>query len=468
MSTPLVAAPDYPRTYLVRLWARGLLIIVGCLAIAGGVGLYLTSARGPAGFEMPALLVIVVFVLFGVCLLAAVWRSKVVLTQDAIEVHGLFTVRRLARSEIAGRRLLRVNYGQTVTEIVPNTEGVKPLKFSSSSMQTDRVLDSWLGALPDLDARETQAFEAAIASDPELGQTPEERLAHLARARKLASAFNAVTFVVSMWGFFYPRPYSAALLTAALLPWAAILLVAKSGGLYRLDTQRNDVRPNVAAALYMPGFVLLMRAVLDVGVLDWERALIYGALAAVVMGWAALMSDPTLRARRAAALALFALSCTYGYGAVVLGNFELDRAPDTEYRVAVLARHVSRGSRSTTYYLTLAPWGPRTEPKDVSVSWTLYNRTPSGGTVCVHQGPGALDISWYVIRACGDAVRCARPRPHLALAAGLAAAVRSARTLAISLSVLARSSLRYCSSPGEGSAIATYSPLTARVGTLSI
>jgi hypothetical protein len=442
MSTPLVAAPDYPRTYLVRVWARGLLIIVGCLAIAGGVGLYLMSARGPAGFAMPVLPVIVGFVLFGAWLLAAVWRSKVVLTGDAIEVHGLLTVRRLARSEIAGRRLLRVNYGQTVTEIVPNTPGVKPLKFSASSMQTDSVLNSWLGALPDLDANEAQASEAEIASDPELGHTPEERLARLARARKLASAFNAVSFAACMWGFFYPRPYSAALLSAALLPWAAILLVARSGGLYRLNTERNNVRPNLAGAIWMPAFVLLMRAVLDVGVLDWQRALIYTVLAAVVLCWAALTSDTTLRARRAAALAVFALSCTYGYGAVVLGNAELDHAPGNQYRVAVLARHVSRGSKSTTYYLTLAPWGPRTQPKDVSVSWALYSRTPSGATVCVHQGPGALDISWYVVRACGDPLWCARPHAHLDLAAGLAAAARSVRTLAISWSVLARSSLR--------------------------
>lgn len=402
MSTPLVAAPDYPRTYRARLWARGLLIIVGCLAIAGGVGLYLQSARGPAASSavMPLLLTMMLFVLFGACLLASVWRSKVVLTADAIEIHGLLTVRHLARSEIAGRRLLRVNYGQTVTAIVPNTAGAKTLKFSSSSMQTDSVLDSWLDALPDLDAKDTQASEAEIASNPELGQTPEERLERLARARKLAAAFNGVSFGVSMWGLFYPQPYAAAVLSAALLPWAAILLAAKSGGLYRLDTQRNDVRPNLAAAVFLPGLVLLMRAAQDVGVLDWQRALIYAALVAIVLCWAALMSDATLRARRPAALALLAFSCSYGYGAVVLGNAGLDHAPGKEYRVCVLGRHVSRG-RSTSYYLTLSSWGPRSEPKDVSVSRSLYQRTPAGGIVCVLQGPGALDIAWYVVRACG-------------------------------------------------------------------
>jgi hypothetical protein len=400
VSTPLAAASDYPRTYLMRMWARGLMIIVGGLALAGGAGLYLMCAHGPSGPAMPLLLVCVAFALFGACMVAAVWRSKVVLTADAIEVHGLFTVRRLARSEIAGRRLLSINYGQTLTELVPSAAGMKALKLSSSSMQTDSFLDSWLGTLPDLDAKEAQAAVAEIAADPELGQTPEERLARLARARKLASAFNAVAFITCLWGLLYPQPYAAAVFTAAILPWGAILLVARSGGLYRLDARRNEVRPNVAAGLYMPGFVLLLRAVDDVGVLDWQRTLIYGVLAAVVLCWAALMSDATLRTHRASVLALFALSCAYGYGAVVLGNAGLDRAPGTEYRVAVLGRHVSRGSRSTTYYLSLAPWGPRREPKDVSVSRALYDRTPSGGVVCVRQGPGALGISWYVVDGC--------------------------------------------------------------------
>lgn len=400
MSTPFAAQPDYPRTYHMASWSRGLLIIVGGLAVAGGAGFYLVSAGQSAGFSLSLLLVMVTFVLFGLCLLSAVWRSRVVLTADAIEVHGVFTVRRLARADIGGRRLLRVNYGQTVTQLLPNAAGLKTLKFSSSGMQRDGVLDAWIAALPDLDAKEAADSAAEVAADPELGQTPQERLGRLAGAKKTAYAVNAITMALALWGYVYPRPYGPVLLALAVLPWGAVALVAKSAGLYRIDTRRNDVRPAVAVAIFAPGFVLLLRATMDVGVLDWQRALCYGALTAAVLCWAALLSDPAARARRASALTLVALTCAYGYGAVVLANSALDHAPGDRYRVPVLARHMS-GGRSTSYYLTLSPWGPRELPKDVSVPHALYLRAAPGKTVCIHRGPGALGISWYVVTLCG-------------------------------------------------------------------
>jgi len=372
------------------------------LMVALGAGLWLVSGRSPAGSSAAAPLLIGLppLMLLGAYLLGSAWRAKLVLTEDAIELHGLFRVRRLGRSDIAGRRMQQLNYGQTMTELVPNIPGTRPLKFSQSSMRSDALLDAWVSALPDLDARDAQASEAEIAADGELGQTPGERLARLAQAKRVAKAFNALTWGAALWGFFYPQPYAAAVLVAAILPWAAIALVAKSGGLYRLDRRRNDVRPNLASALYLPGFVLLMRAVQDVGVLDWQRPLVYGALIAVVLCWAALRADATVGEQRITAAVLFALACVYGWGAVVLTNSELDRASGSDYRVQVFDRHYSRGSRSTSYYLRLAPWGPRRAPQDVSVPRGLYASAPPGSVVCIHQGPGALGIPWYVVRAC--------------------------------------------------------------------
>jgi hypothetical protein len=267
-------------------------------------------------------------------------------------------------------------------------------------MRTDAALEAWLNSIPDLDAQEAAAARAEIVADPELGQTPDERLASLERAKKLARVFNGVTWAAAGWGFFYPQPYALALLVLALLPWAAIILAAKGHGLYRLDGRRNDVRPNLAAAMYLPGFVLLMRAVEDVGVLDWKLALTYSVLATVIVFLAATRGDPTLWERRSVAVGLFCLMGAYGYGTVTLGNSELDAAAGQNYRVQVLAMHYSRGSKSTSYYLKLAPWGPRTQPEDVSVSSALYGVTRPGSEVCVHQGPGALGIGWYVVRAC--------------------------------------------------------------------
>jgi hypothetical protein len=51
-------------------------------------------------------------------------------------------------------------------------------------------------------------------------------------------------------------------------------------------------------------------------------------------------------------------------------------------------------------HLMLDRWGPRTEPADVTVTRDVYLQAAPRGVVCVHTGPGALTIPWYVVRVC--------------------------------------------------------------------
>jgi len=402
MSLHPAAANDYPRTYRAARWVYVLTIPVGLAFCGLGVALaYLLGGEAQsAGALAGVALLVVAVAAFGAWMLAATLRPKVVLTEDAVEVHGLVRVRRLARADIAGRRLLSLQYGQKLLVLRAKDPRVRALKIPSS-MRTDAVWDAWVQALPDLDAQDAQALEAEVASNAELGQTPQERLARLGAAKKLANALNLTTYAVAAWGYFYPRPYGLAVVALGILPWIAIVMVAKSSGLCRIDSRRGDPRPTLAIPMIIPGLVLLMRAVLDVGVLDLVRALMFAAAAALLLTWAAFMSDGALRERLWSAALLLLPGCAYGYGAVVLGDCLLDSAPGENFRVAVLAQHVSHG-RSTSYHLQLDHWGPRSEPDDVTVSRELYEQSPPGSTVCVHRGPGALGIAWFDVVGCGD------------------------------------------------------------------
>jgi hypothetical protein len=393
---------EYPRTYRMAPWAYALTIGAAVLMLALGIGALVLIMRAYGSASAGLLLMSVLVLpleLLGLYLLASALRTSLVLSADAIEVHETFRVRRLARCDIAGRRLLKLNYGQTMTQLIPSGAGMKPFKFSQSGLRTDAFFDAWMASLPDLDAQEILASEAQVAANAELGATPEERMARLAAGKKVASALTVITWAAAAWGYMYPHPYAAALLALALLPWLAIALAAKSAGLYRIDTRRNDVRPSVAIAIYLPGLVLLMRALQDIGVLELQRALLYAALTAALFCWAAVMSDAAARSKPAIVILLLALGCPYGYGVVVLGNSQLDRAAGDHYEVNVLARHIS-GGRNRSYYLTLAPWGPRSEAREVTVPRTLYANAQPGQPVCIHQGPGALGISWYAVSSC--------------------------------------------------------------------
>jgi hypothetical protein len=392
---------EYPRIYRLALWNRALGIALGVLLAGPGalgllwVALQLGSHPVVAVLEIMACAVLAA----GVWMMASALRTRVVLTADAVTVQGAIRTRQMARADIAGRRIVSLQYGQKITVLYPKEPRGPQFKLPQS-LRTDAAWDAWLQAVPDLDAQQVRELEAEVAANPELGQTPEERLGRLAAARKLARPFNGVSYGAMLWVFLYPRPYELALLTAAALPWLAIVLAAKSHGLYRLDTQRNDARPTLGAAVLLPGVGLLTRALTDVGVLDIGRALTLAAAVAVLLSWAALVSSGGLRGRRVRALLLLGFSCAYGYGTVVLANRMLDGAPGELYRVGVLARHVSRGSRSTTYHLLLDHWGPRSVPNDVAVPRQLYEQAVPGTLVCVHRGPGALTISWFQVSVC--------------------------------------------------------------------
>jgi len=398
VSAPLNPA-DYPRTYGTRLAGPVLLVIGVGLALAA-VGLIV--AAGPNGHPSRSplsFLWVLACVTLLPCILVLICarRSKLVLSEDAIERHGVFSVRTLARCDIAGRRLVRVR-ANSITLLVPRGQGVKTWRLSFSSFKTDALLEAWIASLPDLDALDLSAAEAQLEADPQLGSTPEERVARLAVAKKLAQAFNAATLGAAAWGYGYPKPYWAAVLTLALLPWAAVVTVARSDGLYRILTQRNQVRPSLALPMLVPGFVLLVLS-LRTGVLDVPRALSCAVVVAVLLAGAGFASDATMREQRGSALLWMLLLLSYGYGSVVLGNRLLEHSPGEDYQVAVLGKRMSHG-RSTAYYLMLAPWGPRREPGEVSVSRTLYAAEMPGDSVCVHQGPGALGIGWYVVAPC--------------------------------------------------------------------
>ena len=199
----------------------------------------------------------------------------------------------------------------------------------------------------------------------------------------MSGIFYALTALAAVWIWLFPQADLAAILVLVLLPWAALVPVAVSPHLYRFDDQRNDVRPNLAYAAIMAGL-----------------ALAAGALLVALLSCAQLRCSAASRGRASVALSLCLINCFYGYGAVALVDSKLDVAARNHYQVEVLARHSSASYRSRSYYLRLAPWGPRSYPRDVLVRRALYARLPRGSTACVEQGAGALGISWYVVSAC--------------------------------------------------------------------
>jgi hypothetical protein len=403
VSTPQAAALDYPRTYHGSLAARIVALIVAVMFIGFAAVPLVLSSRGA---RVPAFvpLLLLVPLAIGLYALLTAFRSRLVLSADAIEVCGAFTTRRLMRAEIAGRRRIQLKNG-TATVLVPRVEGQKILRFDDGQFARDPLLDTWLGSLPDLDARDRDASEAQIEANPEFGPTPEARRAWLEEAGRLATVFNVAAIAAALWALLLRDPYGIGSLVLVILPPAALYIAGRSHGLYRLSFERNDARPTLALAVLAPGFALPVHAFQDIGVLDVPRLLIYVASLTLLLAWLGLRSAPPSRATAGASspagpwailvIALFG----YSLGVLVLGNTWFDTTPGADYRVQVMAKDETHG-RSTSYHFTLAQWGTHSGTRRVQVSSALYHAVPRDGLVCVHEGQGALRAAWYRLAAC--------------------------------------------------------------------
>ncbi len=396
--------PELPERYRLSTGARAGYVVLGLFLLAMPAFILITLEHSAAAEAAVRLLrlALVALALLGLWLVVYAWRWCLTLTPTTVAVRGVFRTRTLARADIAGRRLFRSRNGTSLV-LEPTVAARGALRFSPNTVRTDARFDAWIDALPDLDERDRVASEARIAADPQLGPTPAARQARVATARKVTGVFTVVSFAAAFWLFLYPLPYAAAVCTAAALPWAALALAASSAGLYRLDTDRNDVRPTLAGALLLPGLALATRAAQDIGLLDWPRALAWALAPAALLMWVAWRISAgyraeTPRARRAVPLWLL-LAGVYGFGVVVLGNALLDHSGTRRFTVQVLGQHINRG-RNISFHLTLAPWGVRNAASDVSVTRALYQNAQLSHTVCIRAGDGALGIPWFVVRSC--------------------------------------------------------------------
>jgi hypothetical protein len=387
----------WPRVYRLRRGQRlafgGLaaLAIVGGLLGAGAILLGRTDAP-------PALaLVPLAFVALGAYLAAAVRVGRVLLHEDALELVELGKGRRrLRRDEIAGWRLVPLQYGQA--QLVLELRGGKKTVKAQWAHESDAVLEAWFAGLPDLDALERARAEAELLRSPALGGDEAERARALGRARIVARVLNGVSIAAGAWGWLLPRPYVAAVATLAALPLVGVALLLGGRGRYSFDAGRTDPRPSIAFVVMGPGIVLGLRALLDLNVLDHAPLLPGAAIGGLALVAAVAVGEP--KARKAWLLALLLpLLGYYPWGGLTLANALLDRGEAEVFRVVVRGKHVSSG-KHTSYELRLDPWGPVAEQKGVDVGRALYRSVEVGDTVCVSLRPGALGARWFVVGRC--------------------------------------------------------------------
>ncbi len=309
-----------------------------------------------------------------------------------VRVQGALQRREFDLDQVDGYRTFRNRYQSFKVICVKDRAWKIPLM----KYRTDATLDNWLAGLKDLDQQDRDQLLEKIDQNQELGATQEERRGALRRAKQINIVACVLDGVAAATFAFGPAEYRLfTMLVLAVAPVAAAYMLYQQPLLYGVLKAKADPRGDVSPMLILSGIGLLFGAsrvnFISAGLL--LPFVVLGILASLAMFYPAARKNPRLAGTL---VGLVFLSAFYGWGLAASADTAADRSAPQTYSAQVLGGHVSRGSRSTSYYLELEPWGPYAGVNpEMKVSASMYYATRPGDLVCLALHEGALHAPWY-------------------------------------------------------------------------
>ena len=319
-------------------------------------------------------------------------RSRLIIDGTQVHVQGAVRSREFDLSQVEGYRTFKSRYQSFRVICLKDTTWKIPLmKYAG-----DESLDDWFAGLKDLDQQDREQLLQQIDQDQELGATPEQRRGALAAAKQINVATWVVDALAAVAFAFGPAQYRiAAMVVLTLAPVAAAYMLYQQPLLYGFFKAKADPRPDVSPVLMISAFGLLIGAT-KVNFISTSLLLPFialGTLVSLSLFLPAARKNPRFAGTLMGLLFICAL---YGWGLTAAIDTVADASVPHAYSVQVLGGHISHGSRSTSYYLKLEPWGPYANvDSQMKVSATMYYATPPGQIICLALHTGALHAPWY-------------------------------------------------------------------------
>jgi hypothetical protein len=380
--------------YGIQTWKKILYLLLAAFFALAGAFLTILAFSGDSG-QLLQWIMGPAFVAISIYVASYSLRSRMIIEGSRIQVRTAFGEKSADLSEIEGFRTITTRNGSYQELGLKEGRGSITL---SSAFSTDDDFRAFLQQIPDLDQRDRDALLAEISNDAELGATPEERLGALKKAKTISILILLIGLAAGVGVNLAPSSWikpSAVLL--ALIPVATWFLLQRSPLLYAVFKRKVDPRAELSYLTLIPGVALFI-AIRDVHMVSLPSlALVFAII--LLVSTAAFYTASHKSSARGAIIGLLIFSGAYAGGVAGAANALFDRSKATGYTVPVVGGHVSSG-RSTTYYLRLAPWGPVTDEKDVSVPSHLYHGMEIGDVVCISLHAGALHAPWFTVASC--------------------------------------------------------------------
>ncbi len=214
-----------------------------------------------------------------------------------------------------------------------------------------------------------------------------------------------VSIGVSILFWVYPYPYKIIFGVVLSLPIVGLILNGLSrpslASLVSISDQKGEKKYDLADFIEFPGLVILIRVLSDYEFESFYSILKVGTVGFIITLILLRMThkfvDVTNKNKSLIYLTVIGNIAIYSYAATYGVNCVYDTSEPKVYQAKVIDKTVSRGRRSTTYYLKVEPWGHHIDAERISVASSQYSNTQIGQVVSIDYKEGLLGIPWYFI-----------------------------------------------------------------------
>lgn len=375
--------------------STGMKIVYGLLAACmGGFALFMLYVSAHDANERWVFIAVPVFLACMVLIVINLFKRRVVIDGHCLICVNVFSRKELELSQIKG---YRSDTKSIVIEPLSSSDPRIVIRNYTELADDESLFDWFKNNLKDLDAIEFEKEQEEVLQNSQFGATEEERKENFVKAKRITNWYNGIGLAM-MFSFIFLRNKSADILLLSY-PWIGVLIMILSKGIIKfVSNVKRSPHPNILLGLLMPGLILLLRSVGEYDVFQLQDillpafiigAILFSLLYVTGMNKAMGSVDWQIFFMLIAAFAL-------GFGSARQLNCEFDQSKPAVYTAAVLDHRVIHG-KSSSYYLTLSPWGPRQHAEEVGIGSTLYQQAAIGDSVRVVLREGLLRIPWYFV-----------------------------------------------------------------------
>lgn len=215
-----------------------------------------------------------------------------------------------------------------------------------------------------------------------------------------------ITIGLAIWFFIYPRPYNILLGILLAIPVIGLLLNGlhkpSMATLVEISADKNgEDKYDVADFIDVAAWVILIRVLLDFEFESFFSLIIPGTITCLIILTILFLTHKliakTTRNKWWIYTSLIFNVSLYSYAGTYAANCTYDYSEPTIYESEVLEKTISRGRRSTTYYVEVAPWGHHYDKERISVSGIQFAELNIGDKINIDLKKGLFNISWYYI-----------------------------------------------------------------------